>query len=82
MTEGVNHNKAIIGADHGNLGFLIKHHELGYTFESENVPSLANAIGQFIDKGWNTNQNSLEYQARLKMSYFIESHKQLYKQWR
>lgn len=82
MTEGVNHNRAIIGADHGNLGFLINQYKLGYTFESENVQSLADTIERFIDEGWNVSQESMAYQDRLKMSSFIESHRQLYKQWR
>lgn len=78
MTEGVVREKCIIAPDYGNLGYLTKKYNLGYTFKSEDPKSLADSIEKFIDKGWFPNQESKKYKDKLNVKYFIESHKKLY----
>lgn len=82
MTEGVYRQKAIIGPDNGNLGFLIDTYKLGFTFEAENALSLASAIKKYLKSGWSPSEESRTYQERLRLSHFVNRHTQLYKQWR
>lgn len=49
MTEGVAREKCIIGPNEGTIGFLINKYKLGYTFESENPRSLANALETYFE---------------------------------
>jgi len=79
MTEGVSREKCIIGPNEGNIGFLIKKYNLGYTFEAENPKSLALAIENYFKNGWQPSKISREYREKLKLEYFIESHNKLYK---
>ncbi|MGN0027746.1 MAG: hypothetical protein ACI33I_12205, partial [Clostridium sp.] len=44
MTDGIYANKFILGPDKGNLGYLIKKHNLGLTFIQENSLDLAKRI--------------------------------------
>lgn len=82
MTEGVYRQKAIIGPDNGNLGYLIDTYKLGFTFESENAFALAGAIKRYLKSGWSPSDESRTYQERLRLSHFVNRHTQLYKQWR
>ncbi|MCC3375998.1 glycosyltransferase family 4 protein [Cohnella sp. REN36] len=82
MTEGIYRQKAIIGTNHGNLGYLIKQFKLGYTFEAEDAYSLAQAVRQYLTDGWSSNEMSRIYQERLRITHFVNRHSQLYQQWR
>ncbi|WP_199620943.1 glycosyltransferase family 4 protein [Paenibacillus alkalitolerans] len=48
LTEGVANSKFIIGPNRGELGYTIKHYNLGFTFESEDSNSLSEKMNDFI----------------------------------
>ena len=42
----------IVGPNHGNLGDTISKNHLGYTFETENVESLAEVLNRALAEKW------------------------------
>ncbi|GMK41159.1 hypothetical protein PCCS19_42150 [Paenibacillus sp. CCS19] len=78
MTEGVYQGIPIIGPSHGNIGALINRHRLGYTFESENIESIARTIEHFINDKWQVNELSEQYRQSLEVGAFIQNHQELY----
>lgn len=78
LGEGVSHNKCIIGSNHGNLGDTIRENHLGYTFETENSDSLAEALGTALTRQFIPDKTYLAYRAKLNPALFVDSYYKLY----
>lgn len=78
LGEGVYYNKCILGADHGNLGFTIREHHLGYTFESENVEELSQAIELALNDDFIRDETYRRYRESLNPDIFRKAYKNLY----
>lgn len=84
LGDGVVHSKLIVGPDHGNLGDAIRRNHLGYTFETENVDSLADVLNRALGEKWEPDAQYLEYQKMLSVDRFQEVYRVLYRKltWR
>lgn len=78
LSDGVFYNKTIIGPNHGNIGFLIKKYELGFTFKTEDHDSLASIIDFALSDGLDHNLVYRKYQRMLDPKYFHNSYQRLY----
>ncbi|MEY8338007.1 glycosyltransferase [Lachnospiraceae bacterium 62-35] len=78
LTEGIWNNKVIIGPNHGSLGAMIKENHLGYTFESENIHSLAETIENALNSEFEYDNVALQYKASLSVEYFKHKYTELY----
>lgn len=81
MVEAVWRRKPVIGPNHGCLGELIAKYELGYTFETENVESLAETITNYLrnPSSFRWTEKAEEYRKRLDPDVFAEKYLDLYK---
>lgn len=79
LIEGVSINKCIVAPSHGNLYDVVTKNHLGYTFESENVSSLTEVIERVLDNDFIPDENYKKHQEKLKVSYFLKSYDELYK---
>lgn len=76
MTDGIYLDKYIIGPDAGNLGYLIKKHDLGSTFIQEDSKDLAKKINLLP----NINLNKVhEYKKKLEVENFLIKYKEIYR---
>ena len=75
MTDGIYLGKFIIGPEEGNLGYLIKEHQLGKCFKQENPIDLARVISEIIDINLSI---SSTYKQEVDVNKFLNKHKQLY----
>ncbi|SCW52179.1 Glycosyltransferase involved in cell wall bisynthesis [Paenibacillus tianmuensis] len=48
LTEAIVRQKLVIGPDHGEIGFTIRHYQLGLTFTPENIGVLASQLNQAV----------------------------------
>lgn len=78
LGEGVSYNKCIVGANHGNLGYTIETHHLGYTFESENVDSLVSILKKALSEEFSRDLEYEKYKDSLNPDIFRDSYKLLY----
>lgn len=78
LGEGVWLGKCIVGANHGNLGDTISRNHLGYTFETENVESLACALEKALSGKFRADAVYSAYKEKLRVSCFQESYRNLY----
>ena len=78
LGEGVSYDKCIVGADHGNLGYTIKKHHLGYTFESENVDDLATIITHVLQSTFIQDQEYKAYKELLNPDIFRKEYLKMY----
>lgn len=78
LGEGVAREKGIIGPNHGSLGQIIIDNHLGYTFEAENIDSLAKTINQALLNGIVIDNKYLEYKRSLSPEIFIMRYKLLF----
>ena len=78
LGDGVVHSKMIVGPNHGNLGDTIRRNHLGYTFETENVDSLAEVLNRALGKKWIPDERYRQYQEMLSPERFCTSYKMLY----
>lgn len=77
---GVLNGKYIIGANHGSLGHIIEHYELGRTFETEDENKLALVLQDYIDNPVTEIGNKyIEYQNMLDEESFRNKYKQVYR---
>ncbi len=79
LGEGVSYNKCILGAGHGNLGYTIKQHHLGYTFESENIDDLARTVDMALTEHFKLDDSYVAYKESLSPDLFRASYAALYK---
>ncbi|WHX80026.1 glycosyltransferase [Priestia flexa] len=75
MTEAVVNSIPVIGPNYGNIGYLIKEYNLGYTFESENSYSLSQIIMEAVDKKVTIESN---YKNKLTVKHFLNSYQDIY----
>lgn len=83
LGDGVVHNKMIVGPNHGNLGNTIEKNHLGYTFETENMDSLANVLNKalpFVEAGWKPDDLYSSYRENLSLDKFKASYKKIYEE--
>ena len=80
LGEGVSLGKMVVGAGHGSLGRLISENHLGYTFESENVDSLAEMLDKALTEKWKPDEKYKAYQALLNPERFQKEYLILFKQ--
>lgn len=80
LAEGVMYGKGIIGAQIGSIGDLIKEHELGYSFEAENIEELSKAMIKAISDKTEKSEKYLHYQNSLRPEIFAEKYKNTYLQ--
>lgn len=78
LGEGVAMKKPIIGPNHGSLKNIIETNNLGITFESENIISLAEAIDKIIKEDFSWNDKAEEYKNSLSVEFFTEKYKEIY----
>lgn len=78
LSEGVWHEKPIIGPNHGALGTIINDCSLGYTFESENAQSLAGVINGALANDFTYNIKAQEYRKSLNVDVFRQRYKEIY----
>lgn len=78
LGDGVVHSKMIVGPNHGTLGYTIKKHHLGATFETENVDSLAEVLNHALEETWKPDRQYHEYQKMLSPEYFRKKYFELY----
>ena len=78
LGDGVVHSKMIVGPCHGTLGYTIKKHHLGATFETENVGSLAEVLNRALGETWKPDRQYQEYQKMLSPEYFRIKYFELY----
>ena len=78
LGDGVVHSKMIVGPNHGTLGYTIKKHHLGATFETENVDSLAEVLNHALEETWKPDRQYHEYQNMLSPEYFRKKYFELY----
>lgn len=79
MTEAIYRNIPCIVSNHGNIGYLIKKYDLGFTFKSEDPKDLAEKIQYLLINGWNGDiDKSNEYRRRLKVDNFLDRHREIY----
>ena len=78
LGEGVSMNKCIIGSNHGNLGYTINTHHLGYTFQAENIDDLAKTINKALSEDFNMDKKYYEYKKSLSPDLFRKSYYALY----
>lgn len=78
LGEGVSYDKCILGAGHGNLGYTIRQHHLGYTFDSENIDDLARVISLALDKDFILDDEYIAYKESLNPNIFRKSYGTLY----
>ena len=78
LGDGVVHSKMIVGPNHGTLGYTIKKHHLGATFEAENPDSLAKVLDSALAEPWITDKAYQEYQRMLSSECFRIQYLELY----
>jgi len=79
LVSAVAHKKPVIGADHGSLGDMIEKYSLGATFKSEDVPSLAAVINDYLKNPFSFSPKAEEFLNRLNPADFVEKNADLYK---
>ncbi len=79
LGDGVVHSKLIVGPDHGNLGDAIRRNHLGYTFETENVDSLAEVLNRVLGENWEPDEQYRKYQEMLDPARFQQRYHALYR---
>lgn len=79
LGEGVRMGKTIIGPEHGSLGEIIRTNHLGYTFEAENINSLAKNIEKALTSEFRYDKVALSYEESLKPEKFADKYNQLYR---
>ncbi len=80
MTEGVAAGKCIVGPNHGNLGFTIGTHDLGYLFETEDVASLRAALEQALSEPFRPSAAYSEFCDGLNVERFKADYLAIYRQ--
>ncbi len=78
LGEGVALKKIIVGPNHGSIGDIISRNHLGYTFESENVTSLAKVINKALNEKFIYDETAEKYRKSLSVENFIEKYEKLY----
>lgn len=79
LTDGVWLKKKIIGPNHGSLGELINYHEIGLTFESENILDLRDKIIKVLYRPNLWNNKAELYRKSLHPNFFVEKYQMIYK---
>lgn len=80
LSEGVWHNKMIVGANHGSLGRIISDNHLGMVFESENVQSLGNVLDEALSGGFVPDEMYARYRNRLTPEMFRKEYGHIYRE--
>ncbi len=78
MTDGIYLGKTIVGPDHGSLGAQIRNFHVGYTFESENVKSLAECIEKSLRNICIYDETARQAQKELQPEFFVKKYRELY----
>ncbi len=78
LSEGVSNQKIIVGPEHGSLGELISEYHLGYSFETENVSSLAEAVGRALSEPFVFDSHYQSYREKVSVARFCRSYAELY----
>lgn len=78
MNDGIYLGKTIVGPDHDSLGQLIKHHHVGYTFQSENIISLAKCLDHALKNPIIYDEIALQEQRKLDVRLFQKKYLSLY----
>lgn len=78
LTDGAVKEKTIIGPSHGSLGKIIKDYHLGYTFESENVASLSEAIERALSEDFAYDDKAKEYVKKIDPERFKNNYLAIY----
>lgn len=78
LSEGVSNQKIIVGPKHGSLGELIRDHHLGYTFETENISSLAAAVAKALSGNFVFDANYQSYKEAVGAARFCRAYADLY----
>lgn len=79
LAEGVTYGKHIIGVNSGSIGNLIKEYHLGFTFEAENIPALAEVLKMAIDVEYSDDDRYLNYKLSLSPNTFAHRYQELYR---
>lgn len=81
LAEGVMYGKRILGTNTGSIGNMIIKHDLGITFESENIVDLSKAIklALEVDETKTHSEMYTRYQKSLFPKTFAENYKRIYK---
>lgn len=80
LGEGVILGKTIIGPNHGSLGNIIEKNHLGYTFEAENINSLAKTLETALSKEQYHDEKYKNYQKELSPDLFKRKYLELFKE--
>lgn len=70
--------KGIIGPNHGSLGRIINDNHLGYTFESENINSLADVLNKATKEGFSWTENAQMFADGLNVKLFKQRYMEKY----
>lgn len=79
LAEGVVYGKNIIGVDTGSIGRLIREHNLGYTFEAENICALSEVLSKALAAQWIKDERYKKYQQSLNPNAFLRKYQELYR---
>ncbi len=78
LSEGVWHNKMIVGANHGSLGRIISDNHLGMVFESENVQSLSRILDEALSGKFVPDEMYVRYRNQLNPEMFKKEYCRIY----
>lgn len=78
LTKGVALQKMIIGPNHGSLRQIINENHLGYTFEAENIQSLANTISLALKSDFIYDNFAIKYRDSLTPDRFYKAYNKIY----
>jgi glycosyltransferase involved in cell wall biosynthesis len=80
LGEGVALGKCVVGPTHGNLGDTITKNHLGYTFETENINALTDALKKALSEDFVIDEKYSEYKDSLDVEYFVNRYNELYRE--
>ena len=78
LAEGVGYGKCIIGPNHGSLGQIIQENHLGYTFQTEDIPSLTQILEKALSGDFQYDAVASHYRNSLTVKAFQDEHYKLY----
>ena len=78
LTEGVGYAKCIVGPYEGSVGELIRAHHLGFTFRSEDVTSLKEALQTAMQTPFFYDGTAQAYRSFLSPERFRQDYAELY----
>lgn len=79
MIEGVWNRKPIIGADHGSMGDIIRGHNLGVTFSSEDSNDLSIVLNKVLSCPLEWTKEAESFRENITIEQFLLNNKMLYK---